>query len=104
MSVSRAMHPVTLQKKEKTRTASGAEKKAWKTIETIDAAIWKTNELLVTESLKYGDSSHTGLTHCKTIKSGLYRILDGDTRYQVIDVNTESRLTNLLLKAVDTDV
>lgn len=104
MSINRAMRPVTLQKKEKTRTPSGADKVTWKDMGTIDAAIWKTNELLVTESLKYGDSSHTGLTHCKTIKSGLYRILDGDTVYQVIDANTESRLTNLLLKVVDTDV
>lgn len=104
MSINRDMKPVLLQVKQVARTSSGAEKVTWNDVEIINAAIYKNSDLITTASARYKDSSHTGLTYCKSIKEGVNQLKDGDTIYQITGCNTKPRLTNLILKEVDTDV
>lgn len=105
MSINRNMLPYTLQKKLSGRTKSGAESESWSNVGTIRVSVKKVNEMRVTANVKYGEASHTGLTHYKDIRKNVNRLLDKNgVVYEILDVNPESRLTNLILKAVDTDV
>lgn len=100
MSINRDMKSYMLQKNELFRSESGAEKENWVDIETVDVAVYKKNDMKVVASEKYIESSHTGLTYCKTIRSDDYRLLRGNKVYTVLDCNPEGRLTNLFLKVV----
>lgn len=104
MSVNRDMKNFRLMKKETVRSPSGAKKEVWKESGNITASIRKKNESRVLSSERYREASHTGLTYRKDIKAFSFRIADGDVIYDIIDCNTESRLTNLLLKVVDSNV
>ena len=101
MSINRDMKEYTLQHNEPLRTSSGAEKAFWVDKGTIRAAVYKKNDLKVSASEKYIEPTHTGLTHSRNMDSDGYRLIGNDgTVYEIMDCNTEGRLTNLLLKVV----
>lgn len=100
MSINRDMKEYTLQHNESVRTLSGAKKAVWVDKGTIQVAVYKKNDLKVSASEKYIESTHTGLTHCKDIDSDVYRLLRDGIIYDITDCNTEGRMTNLLLKVV----
>ena len=100
MSINRYMKEYTLQHNEPVRTPSGAEKTSWVDKGTIRAAVYKKNDLKISASEKYIESTHTGLTYCKDIDSDGYRLVRDKVIYEITDCNTEGRLTNLLLKVV----
>lgn len=100
MSINRDMKEYALQHNESVRTPSGAEKASWVDKGTIRAAVYKKNDLKVSASEKYIESTHTGLTYRKDIDSNGYRLVRDGTIYEITDCNTEGRLTNLLLKVV----
>ncbi|MGL4730330.1 MAG: hypothetical protein ACRCW0_01945 [Clostridium sp.] len=103
MSINANMKPIMLQKKEKTKAPSGANKETWVDVGNIDVAIYKTNDYRNTQSVRYNESTHTGLTHCKDIKEGVNRLVDGEVVYSLTSANPKGRLTTLLLKVVDTN-
>lgn len=100
MSINRDMKDYTLQHNEPVRTPSGAEKASWVYKGTVQAAVYRKNDLKVSASEKYIQSTHTGLTPCKDIDSDGYRLVRDGVIYEITDCNTEGRLTNLLLKVV----
>ncbi|MCW6112415.1 phage head completion protein [Clostridium sporogenes] len=104
-SINRDMNPILLETKVKTRTPSGATKEEWKESNTIEVAIYDIDDRINTQSVKFNDSSHTGLTrHKKDIKEGINRLRKGDTVYNILSAKTKGRLTQLYLKVVDTNV
>lgn len=103
MSINREMHPVTLQVRKKKESPTGAASYEWIDYSTIDVAIYKTNDTLNTQSIRYNESSHTGLTYEKEIKENQCRLKDQGIIYEVTSADPKGRLTTLLLKAVDTD-
>lgn len=104
MSINSEMKKVKLQVKEKVESPSGAEKIIWKDVKDTLVAIYKTNDTLNTQSIKYNSSSHTGLTFNKEIKESVNRLVDNEVVYEVVGANPKGRLNSLLLKVVDTDV
>ncbi|MBE6058236.1 hypothetical protein [Clostridium sp.] len=103
-SINRDMEPILLETKIKTRTPSGATKEEWKESNTIEVAIYDIDDRINTQSVKFNDSSHTGLTRHKDIKEGINRLRKGDTVYNILSAKTKGRLTQLYLKVVDTNV
>ena len=101
MSINRDMRKYMLQENHPVRSPSGAEKDNWIDIEEINAAVYKKNDMKVVASEKYIESTHTGLTYYKDIKSDLFRLVRDNTIYEITACNTEARLTNLLLKVVE---
>lgn len=101
MSINRDMKKYMLQHNEHVRSPSGAPKDNWVDVREIDVAIYKKNDMKVVASEMYIESTHTGLTCCKDIQADAYRLIRGGTVYDITDCNTESRLTNLLLKVVE---
>ena len=83
MSINRDMKSYRLQKEETVRTPSGAE------------------NMKVAASATYLESTHIGLTRCKSIKAEGYRLVKDDVVYRIIDCNPQGRMTNLLLKVVE---
>ncbi len=104
MSIERDMKECTLQKKMSARGKSGAKNYVWKDVRKVRVAIYKNSELIISTSARYKDSTHTGLTHCREIVAGKYRLVKDGVIYQIISSDTNHRLTNLILKAVETDV
>lgn len=100
MSINRDMETYMLQYNEMVRSESGAEKENWVGKGVIQAAVYKKGERKMFSSEKYIESTHTGLTYCREIDSDGYRLMKNETAYEIIDCNTEGRLTNLLLKVV----
>lgn len=100
MSVNRNMKEYILQHNEPVRTHSGSEKANWIEKGRIQAAVYKKNDMKVSASEKYIESTHTGVTRCKDIDSDGYRLVRNGIIYVITDCNTEGRLTNLLLKVV----
>lgn len=100
MSINRDMKEYSLQHNETVRTPSGAEKASWVDKEVIRAAIYKKNDLKVSASEKYIESTHTGVTYSRNLDSDRYRLVRDGVIYEITDCNTEGRLTNLLLKVV----
>lgn len=104
MSIISNMEAVILQVKTRVETKSGY-KDTWADKETIYVSIYKTNDMINTQSVKYNESTHTGLTFYKDIKEGVNRLLDDKGFiYEIKGANPKGRLTNLLLKVVDTNV
>lgn len=101
MSVNGDMKKVMLQEDKGKKSTSGAHNEDWNDVCEIDVAIYQNSDMIVTASAKYRDSSHTGLTYCKDIRSGSNRIVDGGTVYRIIGSNMEPRLANLVLKVVE---
>ncbi|WP_049041135.1 hypothetical protein [Clostridium sporogenes] len=106
MSINANMEPVLLETKVKTRTLSGATKEKWDTDNpiTIQVAIYDIDDRISTQSVKFNDSSHTGLTIYKDIKEGINRLRKDDTVYNILSAKTKGRLTQLYLKVVDSNV
>lgn len=100
MSINRDMKEYTLQHNEPVRAPSGAEKAFWVDKGTIRAAIYKKNDLKVSASEKYIESTHTGVAYSRVLDADGYRLVRDGIIYEITDCNTEGRLTNLLLKAV----
>ena len=99
MSINRDMKSYRLQKEETVRTPSGAEKQKWIDMGGVKAAVYKKNDMKVAASATYLESTHIGLTRCKSIKG--YRLVKDDVVYRIIDCNPQGRMTNLLLKVVE---
>lgn len=104
MAINRDMKTCILQEKKRTRTASGAWAEKWASLSEIPVAIYQTSESIYATSERYKDSTHTGLTYCKDLKAGTFRIMDGDKIYQILSCDTRPRLTVLILKEVSTNV
>lgn len=104
MSVITDMKPIILQEKVKSKSPSGATKEDWRDIKTIDLALYLTDDMRYTQSVRYNESSHTGLTFYKDIDKSNNRLRLGNTIYTITKVNPKSRLTTLLLKVLDTNV
>lgn len=103
-SINRDMKPMILETKVKTITSSGATKESWDNPVKIEIAIYDIDHRINTQSIKFNDSSHTGLTRYKEIKEGLNRIREGNTIYNILSAKTKGRLTQLYMKVVDTNV
>ncbi|WP_251860396.1 hypothetical protein [Clostridium sp. Marseille-Q2269] len=106
MSINTNMEPILLESKVKKRTASGATKDIWDIDNpiTINVAIYDMDHRINTQSIKFNDSSHTGLSRYKDIKEGINRLRKGDTVYNILSSKTKGRFTQLYLKVVDTNV
>lgn len=100
MALSRDMKRARLQKNVGIRSESGAKKTEWKEKADIIIAIYKKDEMRMYASETYKESTHCGLTYCRDIEEG-NRILQNGRIYIIKSANTESRLTNLLLKVVE---
>ena len=100
MSINRDMKKYMLQKNIPEKSQSGFQKPQLKNVRKIDVAVYKKNDLKVINSEKYIESTHTGLTYCKTISAGDCRIVRDEEVYEITDCNTGGRMTNLLLKKV----
>ncbi|MDM8312904.1 MAG: hypothetical protein DBY38_02330 [Clostridium cadaveris] len=103
MSIVANMKPIILQVKEKIKKPSGATIEAWKDIKSIDIALYLTNDMKYTQSVRYNESTHTGITFYKGLNKHTNRFRDGDTIYAITKVNERGRLTSLLLKVVETN-
>lgn len=104
MSVITDMKPITLQEKVKIKSPSGAIKEDWKDIKTIDLALYLTDDMKYTQSVRYNESTHTGITFYKGLDKHINRFKEGSTIYSITKLNERGRFTNLLLKVVDTNV
>lgn len=105
-SINRDMKPILLETKVKKRTSSGATKEVWDTDNpiTIQVAIYDIDDRINTQSVRFNDSSHSGITRYKDIKEGINRLRKGDTVYNILSAKTKGRLTQLYLKVVDSNV
>lgn len=103
MSIASNMKKYMLQVKTTEKTSSGLKKEVWKDVQNIDVSILKKSSTLNTQSVKYNDSTHVGITFYQNIKEGLNRLVDGDRVLSIIDV-TQGRKKVLLLKEVDKNV
>lgn len=106
MSINANMKSYMVETLVKIRTASGADRREWTPSRPIKVSIVKTNELRQTQSLKYSESTHTGLTYCRYIKANTNRLKSIETGeiYEILSCANDGRLTNLILKSVDGDV
>lgn len=104
MSVITDMKPITLQEKVKIKSPSGAIKEDWKDIKTIDLALYLTDDMKYTQSVRYNESTHTGITFYKCLDKHINRFKEGSTIYSITKLNERGRFTNLLLKVIDTNV
>ena len=104
MAINREMDSYILEVKETIRTPSKATKETWKEIKSIDVSIYEVDDRINTQSVRFNDSTHIGLTWCKDIKDGKNRLKKGETIYNILSSKTKGRFTTLLLKVVDTDV
>lgn len=104
MSVITDMKPIVLQEKVKIISPSGATKEEWQDAKSIDVALYLTNDMKYTQSVRYNESTHTGVTFYKGLDKHINRFKDGSTIYTITKLNERRRLTTLLLKVVDTNV
>ena len=100
MSINRDMRTYGLQQLVKSKTSTGAQSKTWKPAGTIQAAVYKTNELLATQSVYYRESTHSAITTRQGLVAGRYRLTRDGRIYSITGV-TEERFTTLFLKEVD---
>lgn len=100
MSVNRDMKSYILQENKCARSLSGAVKDDWVDVTPIDVAVHKKNAMKTVASEKYIESTHTGLTYYKGIRTDRHRLVKDGTVYLIMDCNSEGRLANLLLKVV----
>lgn len=103
MSVITDMKPIMLQVKKEIKGLSGAKKEQWVDDKTINVSIYLTDDMKNTKSVRYNQSTNTGLTFFKDIDKNNNRLREGNTIYTITKVNSKGRFTTLLLKAVDID-
>ena len=104
MSIVSDMKSIMLQRRKKVPTNSGAPKYEWEDYKTVDVAIYLVNDMKNTQSVRYNESTHTGVTFYKGLDKHTSRFIDGDTIYTITKINERGRLTSLLLKVVETNV
>lgn len=104
MSVITDMKPIVLQEKIKIISPSGATKEEWQDAKSIDVALYLTNDMKYTQSVRYNESTHTGITFYKGLDKHINRFKDVDTIYTITKLNERGWFTTLLLKVVDTNV
>lgn len=105
MSINQNMKKYILQVRTIRESPTGAEEFEWVDFKEIDVAIYKTSDTLNTQSVRYNESTHVGITWEKEIKEHECRLRDvAGTIYGITAVDALSKRTTLLLKAVDTDV
>lgn len=100
------MRPFVLQNKTKVTSESGASKETWTPGRTVNVSVYEKNEYLNTQSARYNESTHTGLTFDKNIKAYKNRLVDHVTA-EIFEINSAvsgGRMANLLLKRINTDV
>ncbi|MBS4535830.1 hypothetical protein GOQ29_09405 [Clostridium sp. D2Q-14] len=105
-SIKRNIKTYFLDTKIKIRTPSGASKEYWDIENSIEikVSIYDVDDTINTQSVKYNDSSHIGLTKHKSIKEGINRLRNDFDIYNIISSKPQGRYTQLLLKRIDTDV
>lgn len=103
MSIARDMKNCSLMEKKKKRTSSGAEKEYWEKKKDIRLAVYKKNDILKYGSERYNDASHVGLTYEKEIKAGKHKVKYLGREMDVLECNSNGRLTLLILKEVVVD-
>jgi head-tail adaptor len=92
-----------LQNETTVTTASGAKKITWTDLKTIQVSISQINETRLYQSVKYQESTHSGITYSKGIKAGKNRLKDSNGEiYEILSAAGDYRMTNLLLKKVET--
>lgn len=104
MSIIADMKPIILQERIRIPTNSGAPKYDWVDVKSIDIAIYLIDDMKNTQSTRYNESSHTGITFYKNIDKNNNRLKDGNVIYTITKVNNKGRFTTLLLKVIDIDV
>lgn len=104
MSIITDMKPIILQEKVKIENPSGAIKEEWQDAKSIDVALYLTNDMKYTQSARYNESTHTGITFYKGLDKHTNRFKDGSTIYTITKLNERGRFTTLLFKVVDTNV
>lgn len=102
--LNRDMIPCVLEKKEKVKQPSGASKEVWVVDKEIYIAIYDIDDRINTQSVRFNNSTHTGLTAEKSIREGINRLNGKGTIYTIEGCKLKGRLTQLLLKKVDTNV
>lgn len=110
MSINSDMKLYALEKNMPSKTDSGAKKPNWGFVEDIYVTIRKKSDLIITQSARYNEATHIGLTHYKELKEGKYRLVKkgttsaDDVVYNIIDCNPEGKFSAIILKVVDADV
>ena len=103
MSIVSDMKLIILQRRKTIPTNSGAPKYEWEDDKTIDVAIYLFNDMKNTQSVRYNESTHTGITFYKGLDKHTSRFRDGEAIYTITKINERGRLTSLLLKVVETN-
>lgn len=103
MSIASKMQIMTLQEKKKVKKPSGASVETWEDVEQISISVSKKNDMLMTNSLQYNESSHVGITF-KPIKEHINRLIDSKGNIYSITSVTPGRRYIALLKVVDANV
>lgn len=103
MSMATRTKAFTLQNETTVTTASGARKITWSDSRVIQVSISEINETRLYQSVKYQESTHIGLAYAKGIKAGKNRLkAENGEIYQVLSAAGDYRMTNMLLKKVET--
>ena len=104
MSIASNMKEYTLQKYDTVKSPSGAKKQSWVDDKAIMISIFDTSSTLVTNNVKYNESSHCAFTFYKGIDKVRNRLKDIEGNiYTITDCKATGRLTSLLLKKVEVD-
>lgn len=91
----------TLEQLVRIQDTLGQWKESWEPIQDISVATSNKLYTTVTDDAVYRKYAPTGLTMFKAFeKRGAYRIVNNDITYEVQSFNTDSRITQLLLKEV----
>lgn len=106
MSIYSNLRKVELQSKKIIKSPTGAEKTSWVTEKHINMAIYdsnmyKSDNNINVQSIKYLESSHVGLTKFKDIKEDKNRISFNGKIFDVISTTNGGRYSIILLKEVD---
>lgn len=102
MSRATRMKTLKLQGATSVSSNSGAKKQTWHDIKNIAVSICQMDETRVIQSVKYKESTHSGVTYEKGIKADKNRLMDsnGDI-YEIVSAAGDYRMTNLLLRRVE---
>ena len=102
MSIFTDMIPAELLINEYKKGQSGAKHDNYVSVGRIMVAIYKNNSFKNTGTVKYQDSTHSGITMSKVFIDGKeYRIEIDTQHYEVQDFDTSGRQTTLILKRID---
>lgn len=104
MSIASNMKQYSLQKYDIIKSPSGVKKQQWVDDKIIMISIFDTSSTLVTNNVKYNESTHCAFTFYKGIDKTKNRLKDSEGNiYTINDCKVTGRLINLLLKKVETD-